>query len=198
VSPDGSRIQSAYAHLRMPRKPRTHLAEGTYHVTSRGNRRQLIFLDDGDRRFFLALLDRVVRHLPWRLHGYCLLETHYHLVIEASVAHLSAGMWRLNGTYAQCFNSRHGLDGHLFQGRFYAGAVEADGHLLELTRYLALNPVRAGLCSGPAGWPWSSYAALAGLRTAEPFLRIDRVLRSFSADRGRAQEILRRFVADGN
>jgi putative transposase len=182
----------------MARKARSDLADGTFHVTSRGNRRQLIFADDGDRRFFLALLDRVASQLPWHLHGYCLLETHYHLVVESSVAQLSAGMWRLNATYAQCFNSRHGLEGHLFQGRFYAGLVEGDGHLLELTRYLALNPVRAGLCSGPAAWRWSSYGAILGLRPPEAFLSVDRVLHMFSPDCSRAQEILRRFVAEGS
>ena len=180
----------------MARKPRRDLTDGTYHVSARGNRHQVVFADDGDRRFFCSLLHRVTQELRWDLHAYCLLNTHYHLVVEASVRDLSAGMHRLNGLYAQCFNGRHGLDGHLFQGRFYAGAIEADGHLLELTRYLALNPVRAGLCSNPDRWLWSSYPGLVGIGPADPFVSVERVLRLFGKDRQKAQALIRRFVAD--
>jgi REP element-mobilizing transposase RayT len=180
----------------MARQARSQLPDGLYHVACRGNRRQVIFTDDGDRRFFYALLARVVRQFQWHLHAYCLLENHYHLVLETAVRDLSAGMQRLNGVYAQCFNSRHGVNGHLFQDRYYAGFIEADGHLLELIRYLALNPVRAGLSSRPENWPWSSYACLIGMGPAEPFLSINPVLRLFSEDAARARRILRRFVAD--
>ena len=180
----------------MSRKPRSELPDGTYHVTSRGNRRQTIFCDDGDRRFFHTVLSRVTAEFPWHLHAYCFLDTHYHLVVEASVSDLSAGMRRLNGRYAQCFNGRHGVEGHLFQDRYYAGVIEGDGHLLELTRYLALNPVRAGLCSQPSGWRWSSYAGLVGIRPVDSFVSVDRVLRLFSEDTERAQTIIRRFVLD--
>jgi putative transposase len=182
--------------MAMSRRPRRTLGDGTFHITSRGNRRHLIYIDDGDRRFFLALLHLVVRKFTWHLHGYCLLDTHYHLVIETSVGELSVGMHRLNGTYARCFNSRHGLEGHLFQERFYSGLIEGDGHLLEVTRYLALNPVRAGLCVHPDRWPWSSYPALIGVRSFDPLLSADRVLRLFSADKQRAQQSIRRFVLD--
>ena len=178
------------------RQARRELPDGTFHVSARGNRRQTIFADDADRRFFRTLLERVTRASSWHLHGYCLLNTHYHLVIETSVHGLSRGMHALNGTYAQCFNARHGLDGHLFQGRFHAAAIEADGHLLELTRYLALNPVRAGLCSRPDQWSWSSYPGLVGVTPAEPFVSTNRVLHLFSEDRERAQDFIRRFVAD--
>jgi putative transposase len=182
----------------MARKPRRYLADGTYHVTGRGNRGQAIFSDDGDRRFFRALLDRVTRESRWHLHAYCLLNTHYHLLVETSVHDLSAGMHRLNGMYAQCFNGRHSLSGHLFQDRFYAGLIEADGHLLEVTRYLALNPMRAGLCSAPDRWPWSSYPGLVGVAPLDPFVSDGRVLRLFSEDRKTAQRLIRRFVADTN
>ena len=180
----------------MPRQPRTTLAEGPLHVTSRGNRRQPIFLTDGDRRFFVALLGRVAMKMRWRLYAYCLLTNHYHLLLETSPSALSKGMQDLNADYAQCFNAVHGLDGHLFQGRFYAGCVETDGHLLELTRYIALNPVEAGLCRAPAEWAWSSYPALLGLRSAECFLEVDRVLSLLSPRRADARRILRRFVDD--
>jgi REP-associated tyrosine transposase len=165
-------------------------------VTARGNRRQDIFLADGDRHFFLRLLDRVARKTAWRVYGYSLLVNHYHLLVETSPPALSAGMHQLNGIYAQCFNAVHDLDGHLFQGRFYAGSVEADGHLLELVRYIALNPVRAGLCRAPSEWAWSSYPSLLGLRPAERFLDADAILKLFSSRPEDARRILRRFVGD--
>ena len=156
-----------------------------------------MFLTQGDRRFFLALLDRVTDSLDWRVYGYVLLENHYHLLVEAPPPALSRGMQRLNGIYAQSFNAAHHLNGHVFQGRFYAGRVETEGHLLVLTRYIALNPVRAGLCRTPSEWPWGSYQALLGHRGAEPFLNVDAVLNLFSPRRRDARRILRRFVEDG-
>jgi putative transposase len=172
------------------------LGDGTYHVTSRGNRRQVIFADDGDRRFFVVLLARITRQYDWSLHSYCLLDTHYHLVLESTQPRLSAGMRRLNGTYAQGFNARHGFEGHVFQERFYSGLVEADGHLLELIRYVALNPVRGGLCNEASNWLWSSYPGLIGKRRQDPFVSHERVLSLFSRDRARAQRSVRRFVTD--
>jgi REP element-mobilizing transposase RayT len=180
----------------VPRQSRAALQSGPVHITSRGNRRQPVFLTEGDRRFFLALLDRVSNRFRWRVYGYALLDNHYHLLVETSPPELSLGMQRLNGRYAQSFNAIHGLDGHLFQGRYYAGQVEADGHLLELTRYIVLNPVRAGLCRKPSAWPWSSYPALLGHERAERFLDVEAVLGLFSPSRPVARRILSRFVDD--
>jgi REP element-mobilizing transposase RayT len=163
----------------MPRGPRLVDPGGIYHLTARGNRRQVIFRDDHDRRVFLALLDRVVRSRDWQCFGYCLMPNHYHLVVETPDADLSAGVQRLNGAYAQGFNHRHEVDGHLFQGRFHSVAVESDWHLFELARYLALNPVRSGLCARPDEWPWSSHRALIGLVTAPAFLATARILAHF-------------------
>jgi putative transposase len=179
----------------MARRPRIELGDGIFHVISRGNRRQLIFSDDADRRFFLALLERTCREHKWALHGYCLLHTHYHLVLESTRNSLSAGMRRLNGTYAQGFNSRHNFVGHLFQDRFYSGVIQADEHLIEVVRYVALNPVRAGLCNEASDWPWSSYRALLGW-APEAFVAHERVLQLFSDDRTRARHLIRTFVSD--
>jgi putative transposase len=172
------------------------LSDGTYHITARGNRRQAIFADDGDRRYFLALLARITVEHEWSLHSYCLLDTHYHLVLETTRARLSAGMKRLNGTYAQSFNARHSFVGHLFRGRFYSGLIEGEGHLLEVIRYLAANPVRAGLCSDASKWQWSSYASLIGQRRRETFVSYERILGLFSEDRLKARHSIRRFVSD--
>jgi putative transposase len=130
--------------------------------------------------------------------GYCLMPNHYHLVLETPSEDLSTGMQWLNGRYAQDFNHRHGFDGHLFQGRFYSGQVEGDGHLLELCRYLAWNPVDGGLCRRPQDWRWGSYRSVAGFdRSAAPrFLDARRVRELFGPSPRTAQIRLRTFVDD--
>ena len=133
------------------------VAGGTYHVTSRGNRRQSIYHDDDDRRWFLAQRDRIVARCGWRLHSYCLMNNHFHLLIETPRPNLSAGMQRLKCEYAAYFNARHLLEGHLFKQRFDSRLIESEDHLDEVLRYIALNPVRAGLCEHPSEWPWSSF-----------------------------------------
>jgi putative transposase len=133
------------------------VAGGTYHVTSRGNRRQSIYHDDDDRRSFLGQRDRIVARCGWRLHAYCLMDNHFHLLVETPRPNLSVGMQRLKCEYAAYFNARHLLDGHLFKQRFGSRLIESEDHLHEALRYIALNPVRAGLCEHPSEWPWSSF-----------------------------------------
>lgn len=166
-------------------------------MTARGNRRQALFHTDRDHDRFLELFARICGALAWECHAYCLMPNHYHLVVETSTPDLSAGMHRLNSGYAHWFNSRHGLDGHLFQGRFHAVLIESDSHLIELTRYLALNPLRAGLCAKPNRWPWGSYRFLADDLPAPPFLGIDRVLGYFGREPAHAREAFRTFVTEG-
>ena len=141
----------------MARPHREQIAGGMFHVTSRGNRRQSIYHDDDDRRQFLVLRDRVVRLCGWRMLAYCLMTNHFHLLIETRAPNLSAGMHRLNSAYAKYFNERHSVDGHLFDRRFGSRLVETDEHLDEALRYIAFNPVRAGLCADPREWRWSSF-----------------------------------------
>jgi putative transposase len=180
----------------MARRPRLELEDGIYHVTARGNRQQLIFADDRDRVRFLELLRHAVADQRWRCAAYCLMPNHFHLLVDSDRGALSNGMQQLNGVYAQWFNRRYRLSGHLFQDRFYAGPVETDWHLLELGRYLARNPVRAGLCSDPGGWAWSSHNALAGKVTAPRFLATGWFLSHFGRDRPKAQARYERFVLD--
>ena len=167
-------------------------------MTDRGNRRQAIFLDSDDRDRFLSMLEHLARSRGWIGHGYCLMPNHYHLVVETPAGDLSSGMQWLNGRYAQDFNHRHAFDGHLFQGRFYSGQVEGDWHLLELSRYLARNPVEAGLCRHPAEWRWGSYRALAGLgpSPAPTFLDVRRVLSMFGPKADSARKRFRTFIDD--
>jgi REP element-mobilizing transposase RayT len=168
-----------------------------FHVTARGNRRQEIFRDDSDRGRLIALLDAASERSKWRLHAYCLMPNHYHLVIELVEPTLSDGFQWLNGTYAQAFNRRHGFTGHLFQGRFHSEPVQSDGHLLELSRYLAHNPVRARLCAEPADWRWSSYRATAGITPPVRFLAVGRVLAYFGYEPEVARGRFQSFVNDG-
>jgi putative transposase len=111
----------------MARRARSQLRDGIFHVTSRGNRSQVVFADDGDRRFFVTLLHRITLERRWCINSYCLLDSHYHVLIETSVAELSLGMKRLNGTYAQSFNARHGLQGHLSRSASIPAWLRATG-----------------------------------------------------------------------
>jgi len=160
----------------MARPLRIEFPGAVYHITSRGNALQDIYVDDADREAFLDVLTRVVERFHWLCHAYCLMGNHYHLLVETLEPTLSRGMRQLNGVYTQRFNRRHGRAGHLFGGRFKAILVEREAYLLELCRYVVLNPVRAGLVRAAKDWPWSSYRATAGLAEAPPFLTVDWIL----------------------
>ena len=127
----------------MARPLRLEYEGAVYHVTSRGNARQDIYLVDPDRELFLSVLGNTVERFSWLCHAYCQMSNHYHLLIETPEANLSRGMRHLNGVYTQAFNRRHMRSGHILQGRFKAIVVEKESHLLELARYVVLNPVRA-------------------------------------------------------
>jgi len=181
----------------MPRQTRSFEPGGVYHVTARGNRKQAIYLTEGDYELFLTLLGQVASRLKWRCAAYCLMPNHYHLVTQIREENLSSGLQILNSRYAQAFNGRYQLSGHLFQGRFHAVMVESDGHLLELSRYLALNPVRAGLCPHAENWRWGSYRAIAGLGPWPIFLDAERVLEFWGSDPQPARRTFQRFVHEG-
>jgi putative transposase len=167
----GPGLSGGAATLRFMARPlRIEFPGALYHVTSRGNARQPIYLDDVDRRRFLEHLGEVVALHRWRCHAYCLMTNHYHLLLETPQPNLSAGMRRLNGPYAQWFNVRHDRVGHLLQGRFGAVVVERESHLAELARYVVLNPVRAGIVASPEEYAWSSLRAAVGLAAAPPWL----------------------------
>jgi putative transposase len=181
----------------MARPLRIEYPGAVYHVTSRGNARADIFADSADRQTFLLLLESVLNRFNWICHAYCLMDNHYHLLIETSDGNLSIGMRHLNGVYTQSFNRRHKRVGHVFQGRFKAVIVEKESHLLELCRYVVLNPVRAKIVSTPQKWPWSSYRATAGNTKKEPYLTTDWILNQFSNAKTEARTKYRQFVTDG-
>jgi REP element-mobilizing transposase RayT len=181
----------------MARPLRIEYLGALYHITTRGNARQDIFLDDQDRQRFLEVLAHVVARFHLRLHAYCLMDNHYHLVLETPEANLSQAMRQLNGVYTQAFNRRHGRVGHVLQGRFKAIVVDRDSYLLELCRYVVLNPVRATMTRTPDTYPWSSYQATAGLAPRPSCLTVDWLLAQFGRQRAAAQRKYRAFVADG-
>src|SRR5574340_479344 len=181
----------------MSRPLRIEFAGALYHVTTRGDGQEVIFLDDEDRQGFLDVLSEIVRDFNWAVHAYCLLDNPYHLLIETPESNLSRGMRQLNGVYTQRFNRRHGRVGHVFQGRYKAIIVQKGSHLLELARHVVLNPVRAGMVHTPDQWPWSSYRATAGLCASPAWLTIDWLLAVFSEHRSEAMRRYMDFVADG-
>ena len=181
----------------MARPPRIEFPGATYHVIARGIAGQKLFTDDLDCYGLLVRFARMVVRFEAVCHAFCLMPTHYHFAVETQNANLSEAMHWLNAVYAQRFNARHARHGHVFGGRFKAVLVERDSHLLELARYIALNPVRAGLCRLPEDWPWSSYAATAGLARPPSFLTSRVILDQFVNDPVDAQLAYRRFVAAG-
>ncbi len=181
----------------MTRPLRIEFPGAIYHVTSRGNARQKVFLDDEDREVFLSTLAWVIERFGWICHAYCLMGNHFHLMIETPTPNLSRGMRQLNGVYTQGFNRRHGKVGHLFRGRFKAILVERDSYLLELARYVVLNPVRAKMVKAPERYAWSSYRATMGLNPLPPGLSIDWLLGQFAKTRLVARQRYAAFVQAG-
>ena len=181
----------------MARPLRIEYPGAIYHITSRGNARQPIYKDDKDRETFLELLGSVVSRYGWICHAYCLMGNHYHLLFETPDGNLSQGMRQLNGIYTQHFNRRHGRVGHVFQGRFKAIVVDRDSYLLELCRYVVLNPLRAGVVGSPGRYKWSSYRATAGVVRSPSFLTTDWVLSEFGRIRRKAQDRYKEFVKEG-
>jgi putative transposase len=181
----------------MARPLRIEYAGALYHVTSRGDRQEAIFLNDQDRQDFLAILQQVCERFNWLVHAYCLMDNHYHLLIETPDANLSQGMRQLNGVYTQTSNRNHQRTGHVFQGRFKGILVEKETYLLELARYIVLNPVRARMVRHPKNWPWSSYASTVGDQPTPDWLTIEWLLAAFGKRKSSAQQKYREFVEQG-
>ncbi|SDH04937.1 transposase [Nitrosomonas sp. Nm132] len=181
----------------MARPIRIEFSGALYHITARGNRRENIYDDDIDRDRFLEILGQVITDANWLCYAYCLMDNHYHLVIETPDGNLSKGMRQLNGVFTQTSNRRHRRSGHLFQGRYKAILVNLDSYLMELTRYVVLNPVRAGIVDNPGAWPWSSYNAMIEEAVTPPWLAKDRLLAQFAAQREKAVQHYIQFIVQG-
>jgi len=182
----------------MARPLRLEFAGALYHITSRGDGREAIYLSDVDRQLHLNVLADTCERFNWLCHAYCLMGNHYHLLMETPEANLSKGMRHLNGVYTQRFNQSHGRVGHVFQGRFRAILVEKESYLLEVARYIVLNPVRAQMVRAAIDWPWSSYRATAGIVEGPEWLGVDWLLSAFGNNSAKAIDAYERFVADGD
>jgi len=180
----------------MARPLRLNVPDGIYHVTSRGLERRAIVRDDTDRRRWRDLLDAVATRCGWSVFAWVLMDTHYHLFLRIPNADLSRGMHDLNAGYVSAFNRRYRRSGPLLQGRFKAIFVEREYHYWELTRYIHLNPVRAGLIVRPDRYPWGSCAAYFDARLAAPWLAWEEVLIAHGASLRTARTEYMRFLLD--
>jgi REP-associated tyrosine transposase len=180
----------------VPRAPRILVSGGIYHVTTTACGERLLFRDNVDREIFEMQLAAVVNKHSWACGSMCLMGTHYHVLVVTPEGDLDAGMHSLNGRYAQTFNQRHGTRGHVFQSRYQCRFIQTDGHLLEVTRYIAMNPVRAGLCRRPGDWRWSSYRETIAGRQHRDYLSPAVVLDLFGGDPDLARARFQAFVED--
>jgi len=178
-------------------RPRSEVPGACYHVGTRGNNKQPIFLDDDDRKRFLLLLERAARRHGWLVYAYCLMTNHYHLVLQLSDRGLSRGMCELNGGYAVGFNDRHGRSNHLFGRRFWDRHLDSDAYFNETCRYVVLNPIRVGLEPELGVWRWSSYRATIGDDLAPPFLAVGALLGRFGGSPAEARRAYVRHVSEG-
>ncbi len=183
--------------VNMARPLRIEFPGALYHLTARGNAQQPIYLDDQDRHNFLQILGKTLSDCNGICHAYCLMTNHYHLLMETPEANLSQIMKQINGIYTQRFNRKHQRVGHVFQGRFKSIIVDKDAYLLELCRYIVLNPVRAGMIEDPGRYRWSSFKATAGMIKTPNFLSTDWILSQFAKTLPEAQALYRQFVRAG-
>lgn len=178
----------------MARPLRIEYPGAFYHITARGNERKDIFRGESDRKRFLAYLETAVIRYKAVIHVYCLMNNHYHLLMSTPAGNLSQILRHINGAYTVYYNKRHHRFGHLFQGRYKAILVEADEYAGELSRYIHLNPVRAGLANLPEGYPWTSYLNYIGKKKAPGWQSTDWLLRYFGKTPAEAQRRYRAFV----
>lgn len=181
----------------MARPLRIEFAGAPYHVTSRGDRQEAVFVTDSDRIAFLEILGQLVENYNWLIHAYCLKDNHCHLLIETPDGNLSKGMRQLNGIYTQTHNRNTHRVGHVFQGRYKAILVQKESYLLELARYIVLNPVRARMVRKAGDWTWGSYSDTAGLREAPVWLHTDWLLSAFGRRLSSARKKYLQFMDEG-
>jgi putative transposase len=165
-----------------------------YHVTSRGNERKPIFKGNEDRKRFLSYLASANERYGGMIHVYCLMDNHYHLLIETPRSNLSQILHHINGAYTNYYNAKRKRAGHLFQGRYKAIIVEKDAYFQELSRYIHLNPVRADIAERPSAYPWSSYGYYIGIAQQPEWLVVETLLGYFNKDIKEAQKDYKKFV----
>jgi len=163
----------------MPRPPRLVVADAIYHARSRGSNRDRLYFDDSDYREFLLQLGTIAERYAWRVYAYCLMPNHNHLLLRVPDCGLSEGMRDLNGGFSRRTSAKYGRIAHLFKNRFGERMVHDDDDFTHVARYIALNPVEAGICDHPRKWRWSSYRVTAGLEPGPAWLAVDELLGHF-------------------
>ncbi|CAN7598632.1 transposase [Massilia sp. LjRoot122] len=181
----------------MTRPLRLEFPGALYHVTSRGNRKNPIYRHDLDRRQWLEVLAHVCERYNFVIHSFCQMTNHYHLLVETVEGNLSRGMRQLNGLYSQKFNRRHELVGHLFQGRYKAILVQRENYLLEVSRYIVLNPLRANMVNSLDEWQWSSHHFLVNANHPPSWFQRDWLLSHFGSTPTAAVSAYQAFVLAG-
>jgi REP element-mobilizing transposase RayT len=182
----------------MARPLRLEFKGAFYHVTSRGNLRDKIFFDDKDREKFLEILRRTKERYVYLLHSYALMENHYHLFLETPRANVSQIMQNINTSYTVYINKKHKRFGHLFQGRFKGIIVDKETYLIVLSRYIHLNPVRAGIVKNPEDYKWTSYRKYIGVYNGkDSIVDAAETLSYFSKTKTAAIKAYREFVEEG-
>lgn len=177
----------------MARPLRIEFDGAFYHVTARGNERKDIYKSRWDRERFLSYLESATQRYSAVIHGYCLMTNHYHLLVETPLGNLSKIMQHINSSYTTYYNVKRKRSGHLLQGRYKAILVEADSYACELSRYMHLNPVRAGMCALPDEYPWTSYHAYVNTAERPDWLTTRYVLGYFT---GPEKDSYRHFVEE--
>ncbi|MFC1788257.1 transposase [Patescibacteria group bacterium] len=181
----------------MTRPLRIEYPGALYHVMSRGNARQEIFSDDSDRFLFLEVLEKATWYHNILCHAYCLMDNHYHLLLETPEGNLSMAMRDINGNYTQKYNKKNNSVGHLLQGRYKCHLIEKDPYLLQVARYIVLNPVRAKITKDPSDYMWSSFRLTAGLQKSPKWLSTDWILGMFSDQKKESQRKYQKFIYNG-
>jgi REP element-mobilizing transposase RayT len=181
--------------LKVPRPLRVQ-TPGVYHLTAQGVRHSALFRAGRDRSDWVDLLPELCGRYRWTCLSYCVMTTHFHLLVRTHAATLAAGMQWLNGRWGEAFNRRHREVGHVFRCRYRSELISREEHLLEVSRYIPLNPVRAGLCLDPLDWPWSSVRVLLGIEAEQRWLNGSELLELFGSGRERYRRF-RTFLADG-
>ena len=181
----------------MTRPLRLEFPGALYHVTARGNRSSIIFRDDTDRRVWMQNVALACERHGCVIHSFCQMGNHYHVMIETRFANLARAIRHLNGAYSQYFNRRHNIVGHMFQGRYKAILVQKESYLLELSRYIVLNPLRANLVRSPENWPWSSYRYFVSKKNPLPWLERTWLLSQFGTTDAQAIPAFQAFIQAG-
>jgi putative transposase len=180
----------------MARQPRSYEPGAIYHLTAHGIDERPIYRDDEDRQSFVVRLTRLARERRWRFLAICLMDTHYHVIITTRDGLIPPGMRELNGGHSRAFNARHARRGALFESRYRERLIRDDRHLLRAIRYVARNPVRAGMVSRPEDWPWSTYGQLIGLAPPWPCFVPAFVHAYYGRSRAAAIDAIVQFVAE--